>query len=114
MEIDDAGALLEKRRHVFAVIAGRDVRLVEGDVPAPADAAIGLVGTAHILQHAAVARDVFRPEPSTLSPVFVTGFMVNYLFWCLYGVRFRRFAMWFVNGVAMLLQLCLLGVALLK
>ncbi|MDX9868185.1 MAG: hypothetical protein RBT78_09695 [Kiritimatiellia bacterium] len=53
-----------------------------------------------------------NPEPTTLSPVFVTGFMVNYLFWCLYGVRFRRFAMWFVNGVAMLLQLCLLGVAL--
>lgn len=55
-----------------------------------------------------------NPEPSTLSPVFVAGFMVNYLFWCLYGVRFRRFAMWFVNGVAMLLQLCLLVVALLK
>ncbi|MFA7174599.1 MAG: hypothetical protein WC340_14535 [Kiritimatiellia bacterium] len=55
-----------------------------------------------------------NPDPSTLSPVFVAGFMVNYLFWCLYGVRFRRFAMWFVNGIAMILQLCLLGAAMLK
>ncbi|MDD4102930.1 MAG: hypothetical protein PHU80_09930 [Kiritimatiellae bacterium] len=52
-----------------------------------------------------------NPAPTTLSTVFVAGFMFNYLFWCLYGIRFRRFAMWFVNGIAMLLQLCLLIVS---
>ena len=52
-----------------------------------------------------------NPDPTTLSPVFVAGFMFNYFFWCLYGVRFRRFAMWFVNGIAMILQLCLLIVS---
>ncbi|MDD4019658.1 MAG: hypothetical protein PHV28_17150 [Kiritimatiellae bacterium] len=52
-----------------------------------------------------------NPDATTLSPVFVAGFMVNYLFWCLYGIRFRRFAMWFVNGLAMILQLCLLIVS---
>ena len=44
----------------------------------------------------------------------MSGFLVNYLFWLLYGIRFRRFAVWFVNAVAAILQMCLLGVVLLK
>ena len=52
--------------------------------------------------------------PSSLSPVFMSGFLVNYLFWLLYGIRFRRFAVWFVNAFAAILQMCLLGVVLLK
>jgi uncharacterized protein with PQ loop repeat len=52
--------------------------------------------------------------PSSLSPVFLAGFLVNYFFWLLYGIRFRRFAVWFVNIFAVLLQLALLCVVLLK
>lgn len=52
--------------------------------------------------------------PSSLSPVFLVGFLVNYCFWLMYGVRFRRFAVWVVNIFAVLLQLVLLCVVLLK
>lgn len=52
--------------------------------------------------------------PSSLSSVFLAGFLVNYFFWLLYGLRFRRFAVWFVNGFAVILQACLLSVVLLK
>ena len=52
--------------------------------------------------------------PSSLSPVYLAGCLVNYCFWLLYGIRFRRFAVWFVNIAAVLLQACLIGVVLLK
>lgn len=51
---------------------------------------------------------------SSLSLVFLVGFLVNYAFWLLYGIRFQRFAVWFVNSVAVLLQSGLIGVVLLK
>lgn len=48
--------------------------------------------------------------PSSLSPIFLGGFLVSYLFWFLYGVRFRRFAVWFANLIAVFLQIVLLVV----
>lgn len=55
-----------------------------------------------------------NPLPSSLSLVFLVGFLANYAFWLLYGIRFGRFAVWFVNVVAVLLQSGLIGVVLLK
>ena len=55
-----------------------------------------------------------NPSPSSLSPVFLVGFLANYFFWLFYGIRFQRFAVWFVNSVAVLLQSGLIGVVLLK
>ena len=55
-----------------------------------------------------------NPSPSSLSLVFLIGFLANYFFWLFYGLRFQRFAVWFVNSVAVLLQSGLIGVVLLK
>jgi len=40
------------------------------------------------------------------------GFL--FLFWTLYGFRFRRIALWFGNLIALILQAVLLGVVLTK
>lgn len=53
-------------------------------------------------------------SPSTLSPGYLAGFLGIYLFWFLYGVRFRRLAVWLGNMVAVILQALLLCVVLLK
>jgi uncharacterized protein with PQ loop repeat len=45
--------------------------------------------------------------PSTLSWSFILGFAVAYSFWFLYGLRFRRLAIWLPNGIAALLQVAL-------
>ncbi len=52
--------------------------------------------------------------PSTLSWPFLAGFAVAYSYWFLYGLRFRRLAIWLPNGVAALLQLALALVAAAK
>ena len=53
-------------------------------------------------------------KPSTLSAYYVSGFMLNWLFWTIYGIRFKRIAVWFTNGSATLLQAVLLAVTLFK
>lgn len=52
--------------------------------------------------------------PSTLSPLYVAGFLLVYFFWFLYGLRFRRFAVWFWNLVGCALQTALLLAVLWK
>jgi hypothetical protein len=51
---------------------------------------------------------------SSMSPGFVFGFLLNYSFWILYGLRFRRVAVWLVNVVAAVAQGILLAVVLMK
>jgi uncharacterized protein with PQ loop repeat len=46
--------------------------------------------------------------PSSLSPAYLAGFLLVYLFWFLYGVRFNRFAVWFGNALGLVLQAVLL------
>lgn len=46
--------------------------------------------------------------PSTLSPVYASGFLVIFLFWTVYGLRFRRPALWLTNGIASVMQTLLL------
>ena len=53
-------------------------------------------------------------EPSTVSIVYVSGFLVIFAFWTLYGLRFKRAALWITNGVAVFMQMLLLIVILLK
>ncbi len=52
--------------------------------------------------------------PSTLSPFYTTGFLVIFFFWTLYGMRFRRPALWVTNGVASIMQTLLLIVIHIK
>lgn len=52
--------------------------------------------------------------PSSLTPGYLAGFLLIYLFWFLYGVRFRRLAVWLGNLIGVVLQALLLGIVLLK
>jgi hypothetical protein len=51
-------------------------------------------------------------EPSTLSIPYVVGFLMIFTFWTVYGVRFRRIAIWLTNATAFLLQTVLLAIVL--
>ncbi len=52
--------------------------------------------------------------PSTVSPIYATGFLVIFGFWTLYGIRFNRIALWLTNGIAALIQALLLLVIAMK
>lgn len=54
------------------------------------------------------------PGPSSVSIWFVAGFLFIYLFWFLYGVRFRRRGIWLPNAMAAVLQVLFALVVLLK
>lgn len=51
----------------------------------------GLTASASIATQ--VYAEYTSDAPSTLSPIYSTGFLVIFLFWTLYGVRFRRVAL---------------------
>ena len=51
---------------------------------------------------------------SSLSPGYLAGFLLVYLFWFLYGLRFRRLAVWLGNLMGVVLQALLLGLVLFK
>jgi hypothetical protein len=52
--------------------------------------------------------------PSTVSPLYLSGFLVIFMFWTIYGLRFKRAALWLTNGIAVVMQALLLLVILLK
>lgn len=52
--------------------------------------------------------------PSTMSPFYAIGFLSIFLFWTLYGIRFRRLAIWLTNGIAVFMQTLLLVIISLK
>ena len=54
------------------------------------------------------------PAASSVSAWFVVGFLFVYLFWFLYGVRFRRRGIWLPNAVAAVLQVLFAAVVLSK
>jgi hypothetical protein len=58
--------------------------------------------------------ELISDKPSSLSPLFILGFFLNYVFWVLYGFRFRRIAVWLVNVVAAAFQAILLAIVLMK
>jgi len=77
-----------------------------------AGVAMGLLACASIGSQ--LVHEISSPTPSSLSWTFTLGFAVVYGFWCLYGLRFRRPAIWLANGIASVLQLLLTAAALLK
>jgi len=52
--------------------------------------------------------------PSTLSLAYLSGFLIIFMFWFLYGLRFQRFALWFGNALGIILQTILLGLVIFK
>lgn len=52
--------------------------------------------------------------PSSLSLPYTAGFLLIFIFWTSYGARFRRTALWTMNGVAALLQTALIAISIWK
>jgi hypothetical protein len=95
------------------------VRLLERSVDRVGDAqweragvVMGLLACASIASQ--LVHELSSPTPSSLSWPFLLGFAIVYAFWCLYGLRFRRPAIWLSNGIASLLQLLLTAAVVLK
>ncbi len=53
-------------------------------------------------------------EPSSLAITYVVGWLFIFVFWLLYGIRFRAVALWLTNSIAVVLQLGLLAAVLRK
>ncbi len=47
-------------------------------------------------------------QPSSLSMGYLGGFLGVFAFWTLYGLRFKRTAIWLTNGIAVVLQVLLI------
>ena len=66
----------------------------------------------------AIARQVVHewsiPERSSVSLWFVIGFLLVYLFWFLYGLRFARRGIWLPNAIASGLQIVLMVIVVSK
>jgi hypothetical protein len=77
-----------------------------------AGVAMGLLACASIGSQ--LVHELSSPAPSSLGWQFLLGFAVIYAFWCLYGLRFRRPAIWLANGIASVLQLLLAAAAVFK
>jgi len=95
------------------------VRLLEKSVDRVGDAhweraglAMGLLACASIASQ--LLHELSSSAPSSLSWPFLLGFASVYGFWFLYGLRFRRVAIWASNGLAVVLQVLLTTVAVLK
>lgn len=54
-----------------------------------------------------VRKEYLSKMPSSLSTVFLIGWVFIYAFWGLYGIRFEAIALWLTNGIALILQLAL-------
>ncbi len=63
---------------------------------------------------AQVIKEFSTDTPSTMSPLYVVGFLVIFVFWTLYGIRFNRMALWLTNGVAVVMQSLLVIITFLK
>lgn len=73
---------------------------------------VGTIGPVLILSQ--IRAEWINPQPSTISPLYLAGFLVIYFFWFLYGLRFRRVAVWLGNAIAVVLQAALLAIVLWK
>jgi hypothetical protein len=73
---------------------------------------IGFVGPVLILSQ--IRAELVTSTPSSLSPVYLAGFLMIYGFWFLYGFRFRRLAVWLGNLIGVILQIGLLVIVLIK
>ena len=53
-------------------------------------------------------------KPSSLAMIYTVGWLLVFVFWTLYGIRFRALAIWLTNAIAFALQLGLLIIVLNK
>jgi uncharacterized protein with PQ loop repeat len=61
-----------------------------------------------------ILAEITSSKPTSLSVTYVLGFFLVYSFWALYGLRFKRLAMWLTNGIAAVLQMVLLAIIMFK
>jgi len=73
---------------------------------------IGFIGPVVICMQ--IHAEWFRTTPSTLSMGFLIGYLVIFVFWFLYGMRFARVAVWFGNALGIILQSILIALVLLR
>jgi hypothetical protein len=66
----------------------------------------------------AIARQIVHewtiPERSSVSLLFIAGFLLVYAFWFLYGLRFARRGIWLPNAIAAGLQIVLMLIVVNK
>ena len=77
-----------------------------------AGVAIGFVGPTVICMQ--IHQEWTRTTPSSLSMGYLVGYLVIFVFWFLYGVRFRRLAVWFGNALGIILQSILIALVVLR
>ena len=85
-------------------------------IPASIFETIGIIAglTACFTVAAQVRKEYFNKMPSSLSLVFLIGWVFIYSFWFLYGIRFGALAIWLTNGIAVVLQILLFMVVIRK
>ena len=59
-----------------------------------------------------IVHEFKTPGSSSISIFHLLSFTGIYIFWTLYGIRFRRIAVWLTNGLAMILQFSLMVICL--
>lgn len=85
-------------------------------VPAPLFETLGSLaaGLGWIAISSQIYSELTHSGPSQLANLSLVGFLLNFTFWTLYGLRFKRPAVWFGNLVAVVLQLTLIAIVLFK
>ncbi len=73
-----------------------------------------VAGLAWLAISAQIVQEIDHPGPSHLALLSLLGFLLNFSFWTIYGLRFARPAVWVGNLVSVLLQLALLVIVLHK
>lgn len=51
-----------------------------------------------------MVKELRDKKPSSLALSYVIGWLFIFLFWLLYGIRFRAMALWLTNSIAVVLQ----------
>ncbi len=74
--------------------------------------AVGFLASLSIA--AQVYAEYSSDTPSTVSKAYALGFLAIFVFWTIYGLRFKRPALWITNAIAVLTQMLLLIVILRK
>lgn len=85
-------------------------------IPAAWFESLGTVaaGLAWLAISAQIWQEVSRSGPSSLALLNLFGFLLNFSFWMLYGLRFGRPAVWIGNLVGVILQSSLIVIVLCK
>ncbi len=60
---------------------------------------------------AQLASELRSRSESSLSLCYTVGFLLIFVFWTCYGMRFGRKALWMTNGIAVILQIALIIVS---